>query len=141
MKKKFELISSNETIQDEPKFTREYMDKMGIPYVDIPTKLMHLRHFFKMPVSVPVLGMMLYYQSLESKDFPTFSLNKIPADGFSKYQTINGLKKLLELNILYLHSVKGLADHYTWNFEYLLSYSDEEKDVLRSKGLGRMFEN
>jgi hypothetical protein len=139
MKRKLTLVRKD-TDNKGPKITRDFLDERGIPYINVPRKLIYLRHFFKMPVSTQALGLILYKESLESSDFPTFELKQIPLKGFSKYQTIFSLKRLVELEVLYLHKVKGLNDHYTWNFEYLLNFSDEEILKLKETGLGYLFE-
>lgn len=140
MKGKLTLVG-NDTDDNNPRITRDFLDGRGIPYINVPRKLIYLRHFKKIPVSTQALGLILYKESLESPDFPTFEFKNIPLNGFSKYQTISGLNRLVELEVLYLHRVKGLNNYYTWNLEFLLNLSEEEIQKLREKGLGDLFED
>lgn len=124
-------------------FSKEYMDKMGIPYIEIPRKLIHIDHFFKVSSIVSAFSIILYNSSLNNDNFPTFTvnINEMKRSKFSENQIKSSLKKLVECNILYKHKVQGLDDHYTWNFNFFVNFSAKEKEILLSKGLGWIFQN
>lgn len=123
-------------------FSKEYMDKMGIPYLEIPRKLIHLDHLLKLSKTVSAFGLILYTVSLEEADFPTFTVNvdEMRRRKFSANQIKSSLNKLVEHNILCRHIVENLADHYTWNFDFFVNFTAEEKEILLSKGLGWIFQ-